>query len=118
MGRALLGGAESFIITGGVTWGLALAGPANAGRVIAWVGMAMFAALSVGAPFGTALYNFAGFASIGIATVLIPLAPMLLIPPSQRSRRAVEDVRTYTGLSARSGCRASAQRSAASALVR
>jgi len=81
MGRALLGGAESFIITGGVTWGLALAGPANAGRVIAWVGMAMFAALSVGAPFGTALYNFAGFASIGIATVLIPLAPMLLISP-------------------------------------
>jgi len=37
-GRALLGGAESFVITGAVSWGLALAGPENAGRVIAWVG--------------------------------------------------------------------------------
>jgi MFS family permease len=43
-GRALLGGAESLVITGAVSWGLALAGPANTGRVIAWVGMAMFAA--------------------------------------------------------------------------
>ena len=28
-GRALLGGAESFVITGAVSWGLALAGPAT-----------------------------------------------------------------------------------------
>jgi MFS family permease len=53
LGRALIGGAESFIITGGVTLGLALAGPQNAGKVIAWVGMAMFAALASGAPLGT-----------------------------------------------------------------
>jgi MFS family permease len=52
LGRALLGGAESFIITGAVTWGLVLAGPTNAGRVIAWMGMAMFAALAFGAPIG------------------------------------------------------------------
>jgi hypothetical protein len=31
-GRALLGAAESFIITGTAAWGLALAGPQNAGR--------------------------------------------------------------------------------------
>jgi predicted MFS family arabinose efflux permease len=54
--------------------GLALAGPANAGKVIAWVGMAMFAALASGAPLGTVLYGFGGFASIGIATALIPMA--------------------------------------------
>src|SRR4051812_10743319 len=63
LGRALLGAAESFIITGGVSWGLALAGPANAGKVIAWVGMAMFAALAFGAPLGTTLYGLGGFAS-------------------------------------------------------
>jgi MFS family permease len=34
-GRALLGGAESLVITGAVNWGLRLAGPANTGRVIA-----------------------------------------------------------------------------------
>jgi MFS family permease len=81
LGRALLGAAESFIITGGVSWGFALAGPANAGKVIAWVGMAMFAALASGAPMGTALYRVGGFASIAMATTLIPLATILLVAP-------------------------------------
>src|SRR5829696_7315350 len=48
LGRAVLGGAESFIITGAVSWGLSRAGAENAGRVIAWMGMAMFAALALG----------------------------------------------------------------------
>ena len=81
LGRALLGAAESFIITGGVSWGFALAGPANAGKVIAWVGMAMFAALATGAPVGTALYRVGGFAAIAMATTLIPLATILLVAP-------------------------------------
>src|SRR5437868_830681 len=72
-GRALLGAAESFIITGAATWGLALAGPQNAGRVIAWVGMAMFAALALGAPVGTALYTAGGFVAVAIAPSVIPL---------------------------------------------
>ncbi|HEX3499500.1 MAG TPA: MFS transporter [Stellaceae bacterium] len=38
LGRALLGGAESFVITGAVSWGLALVSPQNTGKVIAWVG--------------------------------------------------------------------------------
>ena len=40
---------------GRVTWGLALVGTKSAGRVIAWIGMAMFAALALGAPIGNAL---------------------------------------------------------------
>lgn len=80
-GRALLGGAESFIITGAAAWGLALAGPENAGRVIAWVGMAMFAALALGAPAGTALYASGGFAAVALATALIPLLALLLVAP-------------------------------------
>src|SRR5215212_9468594 len=74
VGRALLGAAESFIITGGITWGFTLAGPANAGKVIAWVGMAMFAALASGAPLGSILYSHGGFIAIALATALIPLA--------------------------------------------
>lgn len=35
-GRAILGGAESFIITGAVAWGLALVDKEHAGKVIAW----------------------------------------------------------------------------------
>src|SRR3954471_9626872 len=81
LGRALLGVAESLIITGGVSWGLVLAGPANAGKVIAWIGMAMFAALAFGAPLGTTLYGFGGFISIAMATALIPLATLLLVAP-------------------------------------
>jgi MFS family permease len=94
LGRAVLGGAESFIITGGVSWGLALIGPANAGRVIAWVGMAMFAALALGAPIGTALYAMGGFLAIALATALVPLGTLLLVaslspvPPQRGARTA------------------------------
>ena len=58
LGRALLGSAESFIITGAVSWGLAL-----------------------GAPLGTALYSAGGFASVAIATTLMPLVTVLLVAP-------------------------------------
>lgn len=80
-GRALLGSAESFIITGAVSWGLALVDPTNAGRVIAWVGMAMFAALAIGGPIGTTLYAFGGFGAVAAATTLIPLITILLVVP-------------------------------------
>ena len=40
LGRAVLGGAESFIITAAVSWGLAIVDPCNTGKVIAWVGSA------------------------------------------------------------------------------
>ena len=75
----MLGAAESFIITGAAAWGLALAGPENAGRVIAWVGMAMFAAMAVGAPIGTALYAAGGFVAVALATGVVPLIALLLV---------------------------------------
>jgi MFS family permease len=81
LGRALLGAAESFIITGAVSWGLALVGRENAGRVIAWVGMAMFAALAFGAPVGTSLYAVGGFSAVAAATTLVPLLTRLLVAP-------------------------------------
>src|SRR3989440_7996136 len=72
LGRALLGGAESFIITAAVSWGLALVDPRSTGKVIAWVGSAMFAAFAIGAPAGSALYAGYGFAAIPVATVGAP----------------------------------------------
>lgn len=81
LGRALLGGAESFIITGALSWGLALAGPQNTGKVMAWVGTAMYVAFALGAPVGTALYASYGFVAIALATTLIPLATLLLAVP-------------------------------------
>src|SRR5262245_16790749 len=81
LGRALLGAAESFIITGAASWGLALLGRQSAGTVIAWVGMAMFASLAVGAPLGTALYAAGGFAAVAGATTLVSLTTLLLVGP-------------------------------------
>ena len=79
LGRALLGGAESFIITAAVSWGLALVHGQSTGKVIAWVGSAMFAAFAIGAPIGSALYAGYGFAAIALATAVAPLCTLLLI---------------------------------------
>src|SRR5437660_2484762 len=84
LGRALLGAGESFIITGAQTWGLALASPQSTGRVLAWMGTAMFAAFAVGAPIGTTLYGAYGFEAIALATTLLPLATLLLVAPVPR----------------------------------
>ncbi|HTW34655.1 MAG TPA: MFS transporter [Rhizomicrobium sp.] len=87
-GRAVLGGAESFIITGATTWGLALAGAHNAGKVIAWMGTAMFAALAVGAPLGTALYAKRGFGAVSCAVALAPLLSLTVIAPLRPEKPA------------------------------
>jgi MFS family permease len=79
VGRGLLGTAESFIITAAVSWGLALADSHSTGKVIAWVGSAMFAAFAIGAPAGAALYIAYGFAAIAIATAAAPLLALLLV---------------------------------------
>ncbi len=79
LGRATLGAAESLIITSAASWGLALAGAENSGKVIAWVGTAMFAALALGAPIGTALYDIGGFAAVAAATTLAPLITLLVV---------------------------------------
>ncbi|HEY0570475.1 MAG TPA: arabinose transporter [Enterovirga sp.] len=99
-GRAVLGGAESFIITGATTWGLARVGTQNAGKVIAWMGTAMFAAFAAGAPLGTALYAWGGFAAVALATALAPLATLLLIAPlrgEQASHRGRANILSVVG---------------------
>ncbi|MCB0611242.1 MAG: arabinose transporter, partial [Lewinella sp.] len=92
VGRAILGAGESFIVSGALVWGLALAGPQNTGKVMAWVGTAMYIAFAAGAPAGTALYAKFGFTAIALATAFIPLVNLLLImrspaiPPAKRVR--------------------------------
>jgi MFS family permease len=98
LGRAVLGGAESFIITGAVSWGLIIGGPANTGRVIAWVGMAMYAAFAVGAPVGGMLYDAYGFNSIALATAIAPfitlavVIPLRPVAPQRRSPARISSV--------------------------
>ena len=98
VGRAVLGCAESFIITGGVNWGLAMAGSDHAGKVIAWVGTAMFAALAFGGPLGTILFATCAFAGIAVLTTLLPLLvllPLLRAPsPPKLPARTTSSFRT------------------------
>ncbi|MFL6571887.1 MAG: arabinose transporter [Burkholderiales bacterium] len=81
LGRALLGVGESFIITGGQSWGLAILGLRNTSKVLAWVGSAMFAAFAAGAPVGAALYGGYGFTGVALATTLLPVATLALLRP-------------------------------------
>src|SRR5213078_875414 len=97
LGRAVLGAGESFIITGAQTWGLALAGARNTGKVLAWMGTAMYAAFALGAPIGATLYGAYGFVAIALATTLVPLAALLLAAPV---RRVTPTARAHAPLSA------------------
>ena len=88
LGRAVLGVAESLIVTGALSWGLALMGPQNTGKVMSWVGTSLYAAFAVGAPAGTALYAAYGFAAIALTATLIPLAVLPLVA-SMRTTSAI-----------------------------
>ena len=94
--RAVLGAAESSIITGAQSWGLALAGARNTGKVLAWMGTAMYAAFALGAPVGTILYGGYGFAAVALATTLVPLAALLLAAPVRRVAPAARARSSFT----------------------
>ena len=98
VGRGLLGVMESFVITGALSWGVALAGPQHTGKVMSWVGTALYTAFAIGAPAGTGLYASRGFTAIALATMLLPLAtvgvvaPLRRIEPATHTRPALADV--------------------------
>jgi MFS family permease len=90
VGRGFLGAAESFIITGSLGWGMALCGRPNTGKVISWVGMAMYAAFAIGAPLGTLLYARYGFVAVALATIFLPILALAVV----LSSRAVVPITT------------------------
>jgi MFS family permease len=81
VGRVLLGGAESFIMIGAQSWCLSVGGSGNVGKMIAWIGTAMFMALALGAPLGSSLLAHFGFGSIGWATLIGAVGTWLLVVP-------------------------------------
>jgi MFS family permease len=72
-GRALLGLGESFVITGALAWGVAIAGRQRSGVVMAWIGIAMYGALAAGAPLGFAIDRVSGFVGLSMAAALAPI---------------------------------------------
>jgi predicted MFS family arabinose efflux permease len=76
--RLVLGLGESLFITSISTWSIARVGPSNAGRAMAWSGIAMYGALAVGAPLGLAIYRLAGFKAVALCACVFPLLGGLL----------------------------------------
>jgi MFS family permease len=79
VGRVLLGIAESFIITGALSWGLTLLGSQNTGKVMSWVGTAIYAAYAIGAPIGTTVFAHAGFVGVALAATVIPVVALPIV---------------------------------------
>ena len=73
IGRLVAGFGESQFVTGCVSWSIASVGPQRAGMSMSWTGIAMFAALAIGAPIGMALYQTYGLEAAMVACVVAPL---------------------------------------------
>jgi MFS family permease len=78
VGRLVSGFGESQLVTGAVSWSIASVGPARAGLSMSWTGIAMFAALAVGAPIGMALYQIFGPAAPMLACIVAPLVAAVI----------------------------------------
>jgi MFS family permease len=72
-GRLVAGFGESQLVTGCVSWSIASVGPQRAGMSMSWTGIAMFAALAIGAPIGMAIYQAYGLQMAMIACIVAPL---------------------------------------------
>ena len=73
VGRLAAGFGESQFVTGCVSWSIASVGPQRAGMSMSWTGIAMFAALAIGAPIGMALYQTYGLEAAMVACIVAPL---------------------------------------------
>ena len=76
VGRLMAGLGESQFVTGCVSWSIASVGPQRAGMSMSWTGIAMFAALAIGAPIGMSLYQQLGL-PVAMASCIV--APLLAV---------------------------------------
>ena len=78
VGRLIAGFGESQFVTGCVSWSIASVGPQRAGMSMSWTGIAMFAALAIGAPIGMALYQSHGLEAPMLACIAAPLTAAVI----------------------------------------
>jgi MFS family permease len=78
-GRLALGLGDSLFLTGAMAWGVQLGGPKNAGKGLMSVGIALYAAMAIGAPLGIAMFNSGGFAVLALIVAATPLLACLIV---------------------------------------
>jgi MFS family permease len=78
-GRLAAGLGESQFVTGCVSWSIASVGPQRAGVSMSWTGIAMFAALAIGAPVGMTLYHQWGLLAAMVACVIAPILAIVIV---------------------------------------
>lgn len=77
-GRLALGLGDSLFLTGAMAWGVQLGGPKNAGKGLMSVGIALYAAIAIGAPMGIAIFHSGGFAVLALTVAATPLLACLI----------------------------------------
>jgi len=102
IGRVAMGIGQGFLFSGGTAWAVILAGPAQQGRAMSWVGLLFFAGISAGALLGGLAGDIAnffttllppqlapdGFLVAAAITMLVPLGGLPLVLMAQRSAPA------------------------------
>jgi|GEM_PF-6395747 len=79
VGRLLMGIGESLFLTGLMSIGIARLGAAHTGKVMSWTGIAIYAALGLGAPVGLVVQSSRfGFAGVGVVALVAPLVALAL----------------------------------------
>ncbi|MBR1162254.1 MFS transporter [Bradyrhizobium elkanii] len=98
-GRVAMGIGQGFLFSGGTAWAVILAGPAQQGRAMSWVGLLFFAGISAGALLGGLAGDIAhllttrlppqlapdSFLVAAAITMLVPLGGLPLVLIAQRS---------------------------------
>src|SRR5258707_8037489 len=77
-GRLALGLGDSLFLTGAMAWGVQLGGAKNAGKGLMSVGIALYAAMAIGAPLGIAMFQSGGFATLALIVAATPLLACLI----------------------------------------
>ena len=78
IGRLAAGFGEAQLVTGCVSWSIASVGPQRAGMSMSRTGIAMFAALAIGAPVGMMLYQDFGLEVAMSACIAAPLIAVVI----------------------------------------
>jgi MFS family permease len=76
--RLLLGVGESLGSTGAALWGIAGTGPQHTARVISFNGIGTYGGLALGAPLGVVLEQQLGLVSLGLVTIALGGASILV----------------------------------------